>query len=171
MSPENTHKLMGFYMEGLILGVNTMYMVFCFFKLFLIGWMGLLIQFPNNCSIEQKTVLYDMLLEESCVSECSTVFYAHNNHHSKDLLQALYVYVTNWQIYFILSLKDLSRQIWTAKCICHDIHTHVLLPVLLATSEMYLPRHSYARIVTDAFSNQWNVFATTFVRTYCYRCF
>ncbi len=29
MSPENTHKLMGFYMEGLILGVNTtcMYML------------------------------------------------------------------------------------------------------------------------------------------------
>ncbi len=32
MSPENTHKLMGFYTEGLILGVNTMYMLFCFFK-------------------------------------------------------------------------------------------------------------------------------------------
>ncbi len=32
---------MGFYMEGLILGVNTMYMVFCFFKLFLIGCIGL----------------------------------------------------------------------------------------------------------------------------------
>ncbi len=28
---------MGFYMEGLILGVNTMYMLFCFFKLFRIG--------------------------------------------------------------------------------------------------------------------------------------
>ncbi len=41
MSPENTHKLMGFYMEGLILGVNTMYMFFCFFKLFLIGCIGL----------------------------------------------------------------------------------------------------------------------------------
>ncbi len=36
MSLENTHKLMGFYMEGLILGVNTMYMLFCFFKLFLV---------------------------------------------------------------------------------------------------------------------------------------
>ncbi len=32
MSPENTHKLMGFYMEVLILGVNTMYMLFCFFN-------------------------------------------------------------------------------------------------------------------------------------------
>ncbi len=41
MSPENTHKLMGFYMEGLILGVNTLYMLFCFFKQFLIGCMGL----------------------------------------------------------------------------------------------------------------------------------
>ncbi len=27
MSPENTHKLMGFYMEGLILGVILQYMV------------------------------------------------------------------------------------------------------------------------------------------------
>ncbi len=41
MSPENTHKLMGFYMEGLILCVNTMYMLFCFFKLFLVGCIGL----------------------------------------------------------------------------------------------------------------------------------
>ncbi len=32
MNPEITHKLMGFYMEGLILGVNTMYMLFWFFK-------------------------------------------------------------------------------------------------------------------------------------------
>ncbi len=42
MSPENTHKLMGFYMEVLILGVNTMYMLFCFFRLFLIGCIGLI---------------------------------------------------------------------------------------------------------------------------------
>ncbi len=41
MSPENTHKLMAFYMEGLILGVNTMYMLFCFFKLFLIVCIGI----------------------------------------------------------------------------------------------------------------------------------
>ncbi len=43
MNPENTNKLMGFYMEAfkLILDVNTMYMLFCFFKLFLIGCMGL----------------------------------------------------------------------------------------------------------------------------------
>ncbi len=43
MSPENTHKLMGFYMEGLILDVNTMYMLFCFFKLFPIGCIGLIL--------------------------------------------------------------------------------------------------------------------------------
>ncbi len=43
MSPENTHKLMGFYMEGLILGVSTMYMLFCFFKLFLVGCIGLIL--------------------------------------------------------------------------------------------------------------------------------
>ncbi len=41
MSPENTHKLMGYYMEGLILGVNIMYVLFCFFKLFLVGCIGL----------------------------------------------------------------------------------------------------------------------------------
>ncbi len=40
-SPKNTHKFMGFYMEGLILGVNAMYMLFCFFKLFLVGCIGL----------------------------------------------------------------------------------------------------------------------------------
>ncbi len=39
MSPDNTHKLI-FYIEVLILGVNTMYMLFCFFKLFLIGCIG-----------------------------------------------------------------------------------------------------------------------------------
>ncbi len=43
MSPENTHKLMGFYMEGLILGVNTMYMLFWFFKLFLVGCIELIL--------------------------------------------------------------------------------------------------------------------------------
>ncbi len=37
ISPENTQKLVGFYMEGLILGVNTMYMLFSFLKLFPIG--------------------------------------------------------------------------------------------------------------------------------------
>ncbi len=41
MSPESTHKFMGFYMEGLILGVNTLYMLFCFLKLFLLGRIGL----------------------------------------------------------------------------------------------------------------------------------
>ncbi len=40
MSPETTHKLMGLYMEGLILSVNAMYMLFCFFKLFPIGCIG-----------------------------------------------------------------------------------------------------------------------------------
>ncbi len=41
MSPENTHKLMGIYMEGLILGVNTLYRLFCFFELFHVGCIGL----------------------------------------------------------------------------------------------------------------------------------
>ncbi len=34
MSPENTHKLMGFYMEVLILGVILLVHGFCFLKLF-----------------------------------------------------------------------------------------------------------------------------------------
>ncbi len=50
MSPEKTHKFMGFYMEGLLLGVNTMYMLFCSFKLFLIGCMGLITYCSIKCS-------------------------------------------------------------------------------------------------------------------------
>ncbi len=42
MSLENTHKLMGFYMEGLILGVSTMYLLFWFFRLFPIVRIGLM---------------------------------------------------------------------------------------------------------------------------------
>ena len=34
MSPEDTHKPIRFYIGGLILGVNTLYMFFCFFELF-----------------------------------------------------------------------------------------------------------------------------------------
>ncbi len=30
----SSHKPIGIYMEGLILGVNTLYRLFCFFKLF-----------------------------------------------------------------------------------------------------------------------------------------
>ncbi len=41
--PMSPHKLMGIYMEGLILGVNTMYMLFCFFKLFPIGRIELIV--------------------------------------------------------------------------------------------------------------------------------
>ena len=34
MSPEDTHQPIRIYIGGLILGVNTLYMLFCFFKLF-----------------------------------------------------------------------------------------------------------------------------------------
>ena len=34
MSPEDSHKPLRIYKGGLILGVNTLYMFFCFFKLF-----------------------------------------------------------------------------------------------------------------------------------------
>ncbi len=43
MSPENTHKLMGFYMEVLTLGLLFMVHGFCFFKLFPIRCMGLIL--------------------------------------------------------------------------------------------------------------------------------
>ncbi len=50
MSPENTHKLVEFYMGVIILGVNTMYMLFFFFfKLFLIGCIGLTLVFLSTC--------------------------------------------------------------------------------------------------------------------------
>ncbi len=42
MSPENTHNLMGFYMEVLILRRYTLVHGFCCFKLFPIGCMGLI---------------------------------------------------------------------------------------------------------------------------------
>ena len=34
MSPEDTHKPIRIYIGGLILGANSLYMFFCFFKLF-----------------------------------------------------------------------------------------------------------------------------------------
>ena len=34
MSPENAHKLIRIYMGGLLLGVNTLYMLSCFLKQF-----------------------------------------------------------------------------------------------------------------------------------------
>ncbi len=52
MSPENTHTLMEFYMEVLILGVIFLYMVSALFKLFPIGCIGLIYtSFAdiNNC--------------------------------------------------------------------------------------------------------------------------
>ncbi len=48
MSPENTYKLVGFYMEVLILGVILQYMHgFCSFKLFPIECIGLNIHIPS----------------------------------------------------------------------------------------------------------------------------
>jgi len=42
MSPENAHKLIRIYMGGLILGVNTLYMLSCFLKLFALVGKGLI---------------------------------------------------------------------------------------------------------------------------------
>ena len=41
MSPENAHKLIRIYMGGLILGVNTLYMLSCFLKQFALVGNGL----------------------------------------------------------------------------------------------------------------------------------
>jgi len=41
MSPVNSHKPIKIYKGGLILGVSTMYMLFCFFLLFAVVGKGL----------------------------------------------------------------------------------------------------------------------------------
>jgi len=41
MSQENAHKLIRIYMGGLILGVNTLYMLSCFLKQFALVGNGL----------------------------------------------------------------------------------------------------------------------------------
>jgi len=41
MNPENSHKPIRFYMGDLILDVNTLYMLFCFFKLLALVGKGL----------------------------------------------------------------------------------------------------------------------------------
>jgi len=45
MSPENAHKLIIIYMGGLILGVNTLYMLSCFLKQFALVGKGLMLRF------------------------------------------------------------------------------------------------------------------------------
>jgi len=45
MSPENAHKLIRIYMGGLILGVNTLYMLSCFLKQFALVGKGLIFWF------------------------------------------------------------------------------------------------------------------------------
>ena len=42
MSPENAHKLIRIYMGGLILGVNTLYMLSCFLQQFALVGKGLI---------------------------------------------------------------------------------------------------------------------------------
>jgi len=41
MSPENAHKLIRIYMGGLILGINTLYILSCFLKQFALVGKGL----------------------------------------------------------------------------------------------------------------------------------
>ena len=42
MSPQNAHKLIRIYMGGLILGVNTLYMLSCFLRQFALVGKGLM---------------------------------------------------------------------------------------------------------------------------------
>ena len=42
MSPENAHKLVRIYMRGLVLGVNTLYVLSCFLKQFALVGKGLI---------------------------------------------------------------------------------------------------------------------------------
>ena len=51
MSPEDTHKAVRIYVgaRGLILGVNTLYMLFCFFKLLAVVGNELGCGFVSRC--------------------------------------------------------------------------------------------------------------------------
>ena len=51
MSPENAHKLIRIYMGGLILGVNTLYMLSCFLKQFSLVGNGLITIHNNNVAV------------------------------------------------------------------------------------------------------------------------
>ncbi len=78
MSPENTHKLMGFYMEVLILGVNTMYMLVCFLSCFL-GCIGLTLGFVDDSLTQYSLSLLCQHLN-SCLdairSHCEVLGYS-----------------------------------------------------------------------------------------------
>ena len=54
MSPENAHKLIRIYMGGLILGVNTLYMLSCFLKQFALVGKGLSVLESEN-DLEKET--------------------------------------------------------------------------------------------------------------------
>jgi len=57
MSPKNAHKLVRIYMGGLILGVNTLYMLSCFLKQFALVGKGLILH-SGNSRVEYTTVTY-----------------------------------------------------------------------------------------------------------------
>ena len=56
MSPEDTYKPIRFYIGGLILGVNTLYMFFCFFELFavVVNELNLLPVVPAPCLVQRS---------------------------------------------------------------------------------------------------------------------
>ena len=59
MSPEDPHKPIRIYIGGLILGVNTWYMFFCFFKLFA-GYAYCVHDFFFDWCISQEKLLVDV---------------------------------------------------------------------------------------------------------------
>ena len=63
MSPEDTHKPIRFYIGGLILGVNTLYMFFCFFELFAVVGNELITRhnFSPTRSVTSEALQYRML--------------------------------------------------------------------------------------------------------------
>jgi len=50
MSPENAHKLIRIYIGGLILGINTLYMLSCFLKQFALVGKGLTLNLTVMCT-------------------------------------------------------------------------------------------------------------------------
>ena len=59
MSPEDTHKPIRIYIGGLILGINTLYMLFYFFKLLAVVGNELKVHVDslNVCRVEASVIV------------------------------------------------------------------------------------------------------------------
>ena len=70
MSPEDTHKAIRIYIGGLILGVNTLYMLFCFFKLLAVAGNELIMRQHAKINVEFVCTshgAYSVLCVANCV--------------------------------------------------------------------------------------------------------